>query len=267
MSDAGLLIHLGGLGDVCLSESTILSITRHFGGRLRAAGNKPVLDAFDEYFSAVDSMERRRWACLFSDALSGPRLHRVIFIGKDRSGLFRERIGRFADDVVFIDMYPEGRSAHVEDHQLAQLASYGIAPVRKVRDERPGRRVILYPEKPYRKRKWPVESFLDVHKYLKARDIEAEVMRQPGLNLPAVPSTTLDTLSDIEAFLSKGGIFFSNDSGMAHFAARCGLHPITLCFDTDPTVWRPLAGEAIKCKGTGPCPEEVASLIAAALPE
>ena len=37
--DEVLVVHLGGLGDVCLSESVFLSLRRHFGDRLVALGN------------------------------------------------------------------------------------------------------------------------------------------------------------------------------------------------------------------------------------
>ncbi len=115
--DGGLLIHPGGLGDVCLSESTLLSLTRHFGAAFEAVGTKPVLDVFRTYFTRTDSMDRRRWMYLFSDSPACATWQRTVFIGKDRAGAFRERLSRLCDDLIFIDMYPEGRPVHVEDYQ------------------------------------------------------------------------------------------------------------------------------------------------------
>ncbi|MGA3173185.1 MAG: hypothetical protein ABSE25_02025 [Syntrophorhabdales bacterium] len=261
---AGLLVHLGGLGDVCLSESTILSVELQFG-RLRAVGNKPVLDVFREYFTGVDSADRRSQAYLFSDSAPGPFLQRVIYIGKDRLGFFRKGLERLADEIFFIDMYPEGRAVPVEDYQLEQISRYGIKPVRKKTERKTGRLVILYPERPYKKKKWPVARFCEVWEHLRTQDVEVLLMRQPGLDLSGLPSFSFERLSDIAAFFSQGGIFVSNDSGMAHFAARCGLLPITLFFDADPVVWRPRGGKIIDCAGGPPPVEEIARLIAAAL--
>jgi hypothetical protein len=261
--EVGLLVHMGGLGDVCLSESTILSITRHLGGRLQAVGNRPVLEPFREYFTTIESIDGRKWASLFSDGLSGPRLPRVVFIGKDKSGALRRRIAGLASKTVFVDMYPEGQVVHVEDYQLGQLAAYGIPPVRKAIKVKSGRRVVIYAERAYKKRKWPAESLLEVRERLHARGIETVLMAQPGLSLPeGVAARVFEVLSDIADFFSSGGIFLSNDSGMAHFAARCGMYPVTLFFDADPQVWRPAAGKVLKYDEDRPSSESLAMLTA-----
>ena len=111
--DGGLLIHPGGLGDVCLSESTLLSLKRHFAA-FEAVGTKPVLDVFRLYFTRVDSIDRRQWVYLFSDSCACRTRQRIVFIGKDRTGAFRERVSRLCDEFIFIDMYPDGRPMHVE---------------------------------------------------------------------------------------------------------------------------------------------------------
>jgi len=261
----GLLIHPGGLGDVCLSESTLLSLTQHFGATLEAVGTKHVLDMFRLYFTGVDSIDRRTWMYLFSDSPACRTWQRIILIGKDRTGVFRERISRLCDELIFIDMYPEGQPVHVEDYQLGQLPRYGIAPVRKEVRAKTGKRVILYPERPYKKKKWPVDRFLEVYEKLTRLGIEAVLMRPPGLDLPAVPARAFELLADIAAFFSAGGIFFSNDSGMAHFAAGCGLRAATLFQDTNPLIWRPKGGLVLECRGTPPPVDEVVDFIMNAL--
>ena len=260
-----LLIHPGGLGDVCLSESTLLSLKQAFGNVIEGVGNKPVLDAFSEYFSGIDSIGRRAWMHLFSGSCLGRSWRRIIFIGKDRTGSLRRRLSRLCDELIFIDMYPEGRPAPVEDYQLEQLGRYGIDAVKKETPAKTGKRVILYPERPYRKKKWAVERFLEVHETLGELGIERVLMRPPDLDLPAVPSCTFDLLADIAAFFSAGGVFFSNDSGMAHFAARCGLLPVTLFQDADPLIWRPKGGLVLYCSETPPSAARVADFIVHAL--
>ena len=81
-----LLIHLGGLGDVCVSESAFLSLRRHYGNVIRAVGNKRVLDQFTDRFTETDSIDSRTWSYLFSDSLEGPPWPRIVLFGKDRQG-------------------------------------------------------------------------------------------------------------------------------------------------------------------------------------
>jgi hypothetical protein len=261
----GLLIHPGGLGDVCLSESTLLSLTQHFGAFFEAVGTKPVLDMFRRYFTGVDSIDRRTWMYLFSDSPACRTWQRIILIGKDRTGAFRERLSRLCGELIFIDMYPEGQPVGVEDYQLGQLPRYGIAPVRKEVQAKTGTRVILYPERPYKKKKWPVDRFLEVYEKLTRLGVERVLMRPPDLDLPAVPARVFELLADIAAFFSAGGIFFSNDSGMAHFAARCGLRAATLFQEADPLIWRPKGGLVLECRGTPPSVDEVVDFIMHAL--
>lgn len=256
-----LLVLLGGLGDVCLSESTLLSLNRHFGDTLRAVGNKRILDLFGDYFIGVDSIERRAHAYLFSEAVPAPPWERIIFIGKDRTGAFRERMARLAEEVIFIDLYPEGRRVHVEEYQLEQLALQGIAPIKRETLVRTGARVILYPERPFKKKKWPVERFLEVYGRLNALGVEAVLLGPPDLDLSPLPAYAFENLSDIAAFFSMGALFFSNDSGMAHFAARCGLQPFTLFMDADPLVWHPKGARLLPCREAPPTVEEVTAFI------
>lgn len=258
-----LLIHLGGLGDLCLSESAFLSVRRHFGKTIRALGHKRLLDLFDDCFVGVESIDARAWAYLFSDSPStGPPLwQRIIFFGKDRTGSFRERLGQLTRQLIFVDMYPDQGGYHVEEYQLEQLARLGLEPVRKSPIARTGNRVILYPERPFRKRKWSVDCFVEVYWGLKERGVDALLMRDPELALPVSDTFSFESLRDVEAFFSSGGIFFSNDSGMAHFAARCGLRTLTLFWDADPVVWRPTNGLVFPCRDTGPVVEEALDFI------
>ena len=264
-SVSSLLIHLGGLGDVCLSESTLLSLRNRFGPVFEAVGTKRVLDVFGSYFSRVDSIDSRAWAYLFCPALPGGKRERIVFIGKDRAGSLRQRLAALSPEVIFIDMYPDGGSAHVEDYQLGQLASHGIAPVTREQPLSTGRRVILYPERGHEKRKWPVDRFLGLYEALKGLGIVAVLMRPPDLALPGAAGHAFGSLADVEAFFAHGGYFFSCDSGMAHFAARCGLRPLTLFSDTDPLVWHPRGALVLRGKGDAPTVGQAADFIARAL--
>jgi ADP-heptose:LPS heptosyltransferase len=260
-NDDNLLIHMGGLGDVCLSESAFLTITRHFGTSFRAVGSKRVLDRFGAYFSRVDSMDGRQWAYLFSDSLRGRKWERIVFFGKDREGGVRARLRQLSGQLLFVDLHPDGESIPVEQHQLAQLAACGMEPVVVALSEKRTDRVILYPEAGFQKQKWPVSRFAEVFEELRKLGSNVIFMTPPGLVTPVVPTVSFEDLDDIEIFFSEGGIFFSNDSGMAHFAARCGLRPITIFRDTDATVWAPKGSRVLRCRDAGPGVREVIDLI------
>jgi ADP-heptose:LPS heptosyltransferase len=260
-SDDNLLIHMGGLGDVCLSESAFLTINRHFKTSFRAVGSKRVLDRFGAYFTRVDSMDGRQWAYLFSDSLQGRKWGRIVFFGKDRDGGIRARLRQLSEQLLFVDLYPDGESIPVEQHQLAQLAACGMEPVVVALPERKTDRVILYPEAGFQKQKWPVSRFVEVFGELKKLGSDVILMTPPGLVTPVAPTVSFEDLDDVEAFFSEGGLFFSNDSGMAHFATRCGLRPITLFWDADATIWGPKGSRVLRCRDAGPDVREVIDLI------
>jgi len=263
--DKVLVIHPGGLGDICLSESTFLSLRHHFGDRLEAVGNKRVLDEFSEYFTRVDSIDARAWAFLFSGTHEERPWETIVLIGKDRSTSFRQRLRLLTDNLIFVEMYPDEERICVEEFQLRQVRQSGIEPLLKALPVTTGSRIILYPEKPYRKEKWPVEDFLQVREELKRRGLTAILMRPSNVTLPGSDLDSPELLGDVAAFFSEGGFFCSNDSGMAHFAARCGLRALTFFSGTDPLVWRPKNGLVLSYDKEPPTVDEVAAFITAAV--
>jgi len=251
-----LLIHLGGLGDVCLSESLFLSFQKHFGNCLTGLGNKRFLDLFGEHFIRVEGVESRRWLYLFSEKLNGPIWKRIIFIGKDREGLLRKRWQVFSEEeIIFIDMYPENafqcvdninlptekavQASGIEVYQLAQLKAYGVAPLNKEIFPKRSARIIIYPEKGFAKEKLHYDNFLRLYHSLQAKGLETVVLESLGLRINVDHKVSLEDLTEIKRFFSEGGIFVSNDSGMAHLAGASGLFTITVFAGFDPDVWRP----------------------------
>ena len=257
-----LLIHLGGLGDVCVSESAFLSLRRHFGNVIRAVGNKRVLDQFTDYFVETDSIDSRAWAYLFSDSLQGPPWPRIVLLGKDRQGTFREGLSRLCEELIFIDMYPDEKSMPAEEYQLEQLGGIGIGPVKAEFHRKAGDRLILYPEEGRVKRKWPVERFLEVFTELRGRGMNVLLMRPPELSLAEPASVSFEDLREVAAcFSSQGGAFFSNDSGMAHFGATRGLRPLTLFWEADPIIWAPKGSRILACRDKPPTVEQAIDFI------
>ena len=273
-----LLIHLGGLGDACLSESIFLSLSRHFGGKIDASGYTRYLGLFSQYFEKVHSIESARWLHLFSDYPSNVRYGQIVFVGKDRDGKLRERWqGLSKEKVVFIEMYPDGEftargplckdfsgqagltgerestagQIHVEEYQLAQLRNYGIAAIKKEIEPKPLNRVILYPEEELRKTKWSSRNFVDLYHALRNRGLAVDIVQSLGLELDLREKVLLDDLAEVRGYFREGGIFVSNDSGMAHFAGRCGLFTITVFSDTDPSVWHPRGRNISLKRGEG----------------
>jgi len=287
--DTVLLIHMGGLGDMCLSESTFLSLSKHFQKNISALGYPRFFKFFQGYFQTIYSIESAKWLYLFSDYPSETTWKRIVFIGKDRNGELRRRWQAISEEeLIFIDMYPGsmndlvmddrpthsgtktmddhssritrdslGRfenaslvsrpssvaaAIHIEDYQLIQLERYGIRPVKKEITSRPRNRVILYPEIGVTKSKWHHENFIEIYHSLKKRGIEAYILESLGLDLAIQDKISIEDLVTVQTFFNDGGIFVSNDSGMAHFAGICGLLTITIFNDFDPAIWHPRGG-------------------------
>jgi ADP-heptose:LPS heptosyltransferase len=244
-----LLIHLGGLGDFCLSESTFHSLSRHFREPVVGLGTRRFFDLFKGYFERVHGIESARWLYLFSSAPSDITWEKIIFIGKDREGSLRQRWQGFSRmPLLFIDLYPEGafggpmdgqRVRHVEDYQLAQLPRFGIEAVRKEVTVKPSSRVILYPEKGFKKEKWDYRNFVELYRSLKSKGLDVSIIEPFDLDLGLPESLTIKELADMKLFFERGGIFVSNDSGMAHLAGACGLFTLTIFTDFNPKIWHP----------------------------
>jgi ADP-heptose:LPS heptosyltransferase len=258
-----LLVHLGGLGDVCLSESTFHSLYVHFKGNLHALGYKRFLGLFDHYFVQVLSVEKRKWLWLFSDLPCAQRWKQTVLIGKDKSGEMGRRLSAASSEPpLFIDLYPEGERTHVEAYQLAQLQNLGVKPLRREAEELDRRRIILYPERSYTKKKWPYEYFIDLYRVLKDGGVDVVLLEAPDQEPSLDDSRIFEDLTETARFLSEGGLFFSNDSGIAHLAAARGLVTITLFWDHDPAIWHPRGRNiAIQCDVHSPSVEEMVSLV------
>lgn len=171
--------------------------------------------------------------------------------------------------MIFIDMYPENqfgvrRSAseekpkndyhviHVEEYQLAQLAQFGIKAVKKGIPLKRSPRIILYPEKGFEKEKWGLENFVTLYGSLRSKGVQAQIMIPPGLQADIPGAISIDDLNDVRGFFEAGGVFVSNDSGMAHLAGACGLFTITIFTDYDPHVWHPRGTHVSLKRGRDP---------------
>jgi ADP-heptose:LPS heptosyltransferase len=263
---------MGGLGDMCLSESTFLSLSKHFQKNISALGYPRYFKFFQGYFQTIYSIESAKWLYLFSDYPSETTWKSIVFIGKDRNGELRRRWQAISEEeLIFIDMYPDSAfgaiseelrvrssetednqfkiqnskfkiNSHIEDYQLMQLDKYGVRPIKKDITSRPRNRVILYPEIGVTKSKWHHENFIEIYHSLKKRGIEAYILESLGLDLAIQDKISIEDLVAVQTFFNDGGIFVSNDSGMAHFAGVCGLFTITIFSDFEPVIWHPRGG-------------------------
>jgi ADP-heptose:LPS heptosyltransferase len=128
---------------------------------------------------------------------------------------------------------------HVEGFQLMQLGPYGIEAKKNEITPNLSGRVILYPEKGFKKKKWHYENFVRLYYLLKSKGIDVHMLKSIGLETDIKEAVFFEELGEVKDFFKTGGIFVSNDSGMAHLAGICGLHTITIFNDFDPGIWRP----------------------------
>ena len=270
--DEILVVHFGGLGDVCLSESMFSSLKSHFGDCLVGLGNRRHLDLFGHYFTKTYGIESRHWLYLFSEKLSGPVFRRIVFIGKDRQASLRKRWASYSrEKMIFIEMYPAGSfpepgralqkgSVHIEDYQLRQLGACGIEKCRAAVPSAGAGPVIIYPETGFSKEKWPPPNFFALADLLAEDGIETIILKPAGLSIPG-PFLEINDLSEVKGLFGGGGIFVSNDSGMAHLAGACGLTTVTVFLQFDPLVWHPRGRNFSVSRAEAPSPESLASLI------
>jgi ADP-heptose:LPS heptosyltransferase len=256
-----LLIHMGALGDICVSESTFLSLHHMFGKKITALGSRRILLQFNEYFNCVESIDARKWAYLFSGSMDNLQWHTIILIGKDPHELLRQRLPYFSGKFIFIDMYPDNEKISAEEYQLAQLPFYGIEPIRRQVRVSCGRNVFLYPEQSCKKTKWPIYRFVRLYEILKIRGLDPLLLRQKGLELPSPVIEMPESLDEVARLFSQGGVFVSNDSGMAHFAARYGMQTITIFHDEDPRIWQPRNSIVIRGNDCHLTEEDLADMI------
>jgi ADP-heptose:LPS heptosyltransferase len=255
-----LLIHLGALGDVCVSESTFLSLRQSSNNKITAVGAKRILLLFQKYFDHIESIDSRIWGYLFSETINGPHWPTIVLIGKDPQGLLRRRLPQITGNFIFISMYPDSGMIKAEDYQLAQLSKYHIEPIKQKIAVTLGNRIFLYPELSYTKAKWPIESFVKAYESLKRKGYEPIVLQQKDLALPIPALEMPDSLEDVAALFSEGGLFLSSDSGMAHFAARCGLQTLCIFYDNNAFIWQPRNSMVIRADNHHPAVDKVVEL-------
>ena len=124
--DDVLLIHMGGLGDMCLSESTFLSLSKHFQKNISALGYPRFFKFFQGYFQTIYSIESAKWLHLFSDYPSETTWKRIVFIGKDRNGELRRRWQATSEEeLIFIDMYPDNAFSAVSEELRVRSSEPG----------------------------------------------------------------------------------------------------------------------------------------------
>ncbi len=239
---------------MCLSESTLLSLSSHADGNLVGLGYTRFLNLFAPYFKRIERIESARWLHLFSETASSPRWNRIAFIGKDREGHLRKRWSALSiKPLLFVEMYPgetsgarpdltaqaSGGHMHVEDFQLLQLPGQGLTPRKKEILLNQSPRVILYPEPDIAKRKWHHGNFIDLYRLLKEKGVDVLILEPLGFNIDSAHKVSFQELTEVRDYFAGGGIFVSNDSGMAHLAGACGLFTITIFHEFDPLVWQP----------------------------
>jgi len=108
--------------------------------------------------------------------------------------------------------------------------------------------VLLHPGSGGRRKRWPLERFLELARWCAGQgaevlllcgpadaDLEAQLRAEP-LGLQALyPPGPLE----LAGLLERTALFVGNDSGPGHLAAALGTPTLSLFGSTDPRLWRP----------------------------
>jgi ADP-heptose:LPS heptosyltransferase len=122
--------------------------------------------------------------------------------------------------------------------------------------------VLLHPGSGARRKNWPAERFAEL-----AGLIESRLAATPALLFgeadehvrgvlrriaPAVQELPPLGLADLASCLAAAEGYVGNDSGITHLAAAAGVRGVALFGPTDPAVWGPREGHAVRVLRANP---------------
>ena len=112
-------------------------------------------------------------------------------------------------------------------------------------------RIMLHPGAGSRRKRWPINNFLEIEGMLKSDGLKPEFIVGPaeedlvaGLQLPYRTVHALTDLLDLMDLLNSAGGYIGNDSGPSHLAALLGLPAIVIFGPADPKRWAPVGRNA-----------------------
>ena len=115
---------------------------------------------------------------------------------------------------------------------------------------------VVHPGSGGRKKRWPLERFLDLIGILARRGLPgllvtgpAETDENPGLGRVPLPSgwrrCPSPALVDLAAWLSVCRLYIGNDSGVTHLAAAVGARTLAFFLDENLPAWRPFGRSTV----------------------
>jgi len=136
-------------------------------------------------------------------------------------------------------IYPQAEAVATGKHQLAEK---GLNPQQPY--------AVIHPAAPRFPKRWPVEKFAAVARWLRERYglIPVIVLDSNDYELGnairerfSPPQVVLDSLSlgQLIAVIAGARLFLGNDSGPAHLAAAAGCPTVVIFGASDAVVWRP----------------------------
>lgn len=108
-----------------------------------------------------------------------------------------------------------------------------------------GRRVVVFPTTPRKKKEYPRRRFVSLIHSLLREGWKPVVAVMPGelsswsaLNLPC-ELRSFDSTAAMAAFVYESCVVISNDSGAGHLASMLGVPTVTVTHKREPLLWRP----------------------------
>ncbi len=140
------------------------------------------------------------------------------------------------------------RTVHTAEHLASAFFALGV-PLQPVPSAQlfaanspfEGKYAVLHAFASAPEKRWPVERFLEIARYLRLWNIDPIFLCAPSDD--AIPFSThrvvQASLRDAKMLLSKATVFIGNDSGPAHMAAAFGVPSVVLFSTSDPAIWGP----------------------------
>ncbi|MDY6836438.1 MAG: glycosyltransferase family 9 protein [Thermodesulfobacteriota bacterium] len=276
MNEKILVIHQGALGDVILSFPALRSLRRERDASM-ALLCKDQVGRMAQESKVVDAhfpVERAHFCGLFSSHMSHDmqgfvsEYDTILLIGfsQEMEGTIKQHYERPVYRIT--PRPPAEEERHVAVHLIRQLQARGLLRQGEPeiagtlssfaclagdqgKRELPGELVLVHPGAGSKRKRWPLEKFIDV----------AAATRQMGLTevafvigpaerdlLPHVVRATqgrfsvhyVEDLAQVMALMQASRCFVGNDSGLTHLAAFKGLPTVAVFGPSSPKRWSPI---------------------------
>jgi heptosyltransferase III len=231
-----LIIRPGAIGDTIVSLPALEHLRANYTEIWVPSPNLPLVAHLGRACSIASSgLDLMTWPPALSDRLRG--FDEIVSWYGAGNDDFRERVSALGLPFQFHRaLPPPDNNIHAVDFYLEQVGGAPGAIPHLPFERRDEGFAVIHPFSGSRRKNWPMERFREVGALLSAT---LPVFWCAGPEEPLNDAVRFEDLGALASWLARASILVSNDSGIAHLAAACGVPVLTLFGPTNPRVWAP----------------------------